>query len=335
MWLRPRLETRTEHVFLNPTPPWLVMLHIRTPLILHTGLSTPTRRIWLKLENLQPSGSFKMRGIGALCADAHAQGKHRVVAPSGGNAGIAAAYAARALEMAAEVVVPTTTPTATCARIAATGARVTVHGSVWEEANQLALSLCEQADTAYIPAFDHPVIWAGNSTMIDEIVEDLPRVDAVVASVGGGGLLAGVLTGLIRHGREDCRVIACETEGAASFRAGLDAGRPVRLPAITSIAKSLGALQVAAWPLETIARFPHASVVLSDADAVLGALRYADDFRQLVEPACGVSLAVAYLDDASLASARDVVVVVCGGIAITPRQLADWADIEGNTSTDL
>ena len=72
------------------------MLHIKTPLILHVGLSTPTRRIWLKMENLQPSGSFKLRGMGLLCSWAKAQGKHRVICPSGGNAGFATAVAAAA-----------------------------------------------------------------------------------------------------------------------------------------------------------------------------------------------------------------------------------------------
>ncbi|MCY0387405.1 pyridoxal-phosphate dependent enzyme [Robbsia sp. Bb-Pol-6] len=300
------------------------MFPVRTPLLLHPFLSTPERRIWLKLENLQPSGSFKMRGLGALCADAKARGKTHIVAPSGGNAGYSAALAARALGMSAEVVVPTTTPPATRELIARTGATLTVHGDVWEESNQYALDLCAAAHVQYAPAFDHPVIWQGNSTMIDEIVADLPQMDVIVVSVGGGGLLAGALTGLARHDRLDCRVVACETQGAASFRAALDAGRPVRIDAITSMAKSLGALQVARWPVEAIRRFPHVSVVLPDSAALMGVVRFADDLRQLVEPACGVALATAYLDHPSLAGARDVVVVVCGGVSVSARQLLVW-----------
>jgi L-serine/L-threonine ammonia-lyase len=301
------------------------MLHIRTPLVLHPSLSSATRRVWLKLENLQPGGSFKMRGLGALCEQAHAAGKSRIVSPSGGNAGYCAALAARALGMQADIIVPSTTPEATRERIAATGASVIVHGDVWEDANRYALQRCETLGAQYIPAFDHPVIWQGNSTMIDEIVEELPGVDAVIASVGGGGLLAGVLTGLERHGRTDCRVIACETEGAASFHAALQAGHPVEIDAITSVAKSLGALCVAKWPVDAIRRFPHACVVLPDSDALAAVVRFADEFRQLVEPACGVSLAAAYLDHGSLADARDVVVIVCGGISVSVQQLASWA----------
>ncbi len=300
-------------------------LHLATPLIQHTGLSTPEQRVWLKLENLQPGGSFKMRGIGALCEQAYAQGKRRVVAPSGGNAGIAAATAARALGMQAQVVVPVTTPEFTCQRIRGLGAEVIVHGATWNEANQLALRHCAEDGAVYVPAFDHPAIWDGHSTMIDEIVAQLPQFDAIVASVGGGGLLAGVLVGLARHARHAVRVVAAETEGAASFAAALRAKRPVRIEAITSIAKSLGALEVAAWPVAAIQRFPHASVVLPDAQALAAVVRFADDYRQLVEPACGVSLALGYQHHASLEGARDVVIVVCGGVGVTPELVSQWA----------
>ncbi|VVO61038.1 L-threonine dehydratase biosynthetic IlvA [Pseudomonas fluorescens] len=301
------------------------MLHIRTPLILHPGLSTPTRRIWLKLENLQPSGSFKLRGMGLLCAQAKAQGKRKVVCPSAGNAGFATAVAAATLGLKACIVVPHTTPEATRARIRKTGAEVIVHGKVWDDANQKAMELAQGARTEYVPAFDHPVLWEGHSSIIDEILEDCPQVDTLVTSVGGGGLLAGILTGLIRHGRMDCRIVACETQGAASFSAALAAGHPVRLPRIDTVATSLGAAQVAAWPVQHIHDFAHQCVVLSDDEAIMGVVRYANDLRQLVEPACGVSLAIGYLDHPAIADARDVVIVVCGGVNISAQKVAGWA----------
>lgn len=300
------------------------MLHIRTPLVLHPGLSTPTRRIWLKLENLQPSGSFKLRGMGLLCTLAAEEGKKKVVCPSGGNAGFATAVAAAALGLEASIIVPQTTPESTRARIAKTGAQVIVHGKVWDDANQLALELAKEPDTEYVPAFDHPTLWEGHSTMVDEILQDCPQVDTIVASVGGGGLLAGILTGLERHARMDCQIIACETEGAASFAAAIKAGHPVRLPGIKTVASSLGALQVAQWPVQHIQGFQHTCVVLSDAEAIMGVVRFADDMRQLVEPACGVSLAVAYLDHPAIANAHDVVIVVCGGISISAQVVAGW-----------
>ena len=301
------------------------MLHIKTPLLLHLGLSTPTRRIWLKMENLQPSGSFKLRGMGFLCTQAKAQGKCRVVCPSGGNAGFATAIAAASLGLSACIVVPHTTPESTRNRIKKTGAQVIVHGKVWDEANQRAKELSKDADTEYVPAFDHPVLWEGHSTLVDEVLEACPQVDAMVTSVGGGGLLAGILTGLIRHGRTDCRIIACETEGAASFAAAMKAGHPVRLPRIDTVATSLGAAKVAAWPVQHLRDFPHQCVVLSDEDAIMGVVRFASDLRQLVEPACGVSLAVAYLDHPAIAAAHDVVIVVCGGVSVSAQLVAGWA----------
>ncbi|MDR6915850.1 L-serine/L-threonine ammonia-lyase [Pseudomonas sp. 3296] len=301
------------------------MLHIKTPLLLHLGLSTPTRRIWLKMENLQPSGSFKLRGMGFLCTQAKAQGKCRVVCPSGGNAGFATAIAAASLGLSACIVVPHTTPESTRNRIKKTGAQVIVHGKVWDEANQRAKELSKDADTEYVPAFDHPVLWEGHSTLVDEVLEVCPQVDAMVTSVGGGGLLAGILTGLIRHGRTDCRIIACETEGAASFAAAMKAGHPVRLPRIDTVATSLGAAKVAAWPVQHLRDFPHQCVVLSDEDAIMGVVRFASDLRQLVEPACGVSLAVAYLDHPAIAAAHDVVIVVCGGVSVSAQLVAGWA----------
>lgn len=301
------------------------MLHIRTPLILHPSLSTATRRIWLKLENLQPSGSFKLRGMGLLCTQAKAAGKRKVVCPSGGNAGFATAVAAARLGLQACIVVPHTTPEATRTRIRATGAEVIVHGKVWDEANQRARELCQGADTEYVPAFDHPVLWEGHSTMVDEILEDCPQVDTLVTSVGGGGLLAGLLTGLIRHDRMDCHIVACETLGAASFSAAMKAGHPVRLPRIDTVATSLGAAQVAAWPVQHLPDFPHRCVVLGDDEAIMGVVRYASDMRQLVEPACGVSLAIAYLDHPAIAQAHDVVIVVCGGVSISAQLVAGWA----------
>ena len=102
------------------------------------------------------------------------------------------------------------------------------------------------------------------------------------------------------------------------------AGKPVRLPRIDTVAKSLAASQVAAWPVEHIRAFAHECVVLSDADAMMGVARYADDLHQLVEPACGVSLAVAYLDHPAIAEAHDVVIIVCGGVSITAELVAQW-----------
>jgi len=294
-------------------------MHLQTPLILHHGLSTPARRIWLKLDNLQPSGSFKLRGVGLLCREAAQAGKTEIVCPSGGNAGLAAAFAAAKLGLACHIVVPQSTPVAT----RALGARVTVHGEVWDQANVLALDYARADHVAFVPAFDHPTLWRGHASLVDEILTALPSVDTLVTAVGGGGLLAGLMVGLDQHDRRDIALIGCETTGSASFAAAVAAGQPVAF-APDTICGSLAASVVAAWPVANVARFRWQSAVLSDAQALTGVLRLADDLRLLVEPACGVSLALAYLDHPALAAAQDVVVIVCGGASTSTAMVESW-----------
>jgi len=234
--------------------------------------------------------------------------------------------AGRALGMTTLIVVPLTTPESVRARIRTLGAEVIVAGGVWDEANQEALRLCGEAGSVYVPPFDHPDIWDGNATLIDEAARQIEggAFDAVVCAVGGGGLMAGVLHGLHRNGLQHVPVIAAETEGAASFAAAIDAGEPVTLPAITSIAGSLGAKRVADEAYAWTRRHEIKSAVVSDADAVDACLRFADDMRLLVEPACGAALAVAYGKLPQLAPFKRPLIVVCGGIGVDLGKLAAW-----------
>ncbi|MBV8635213.1 MAG: pyridoxal-phosphate dependent enzyme [Burkholderiaceae bacterium] len=305
----------------------MTVLHHTTPLIEHAALSAQLdKRIFLKLENLQASGSFKLRGIGKLCQNAHARGARRLVCPSGGNAGFAAAVAGKALGMTTQIVVPATTPESVRARIRTLGAEVVVSGGVWDEANQEALRLCSEPGSVYVPPFDHPDIWDGNASLIDEAARQIEggAFDVVVCAVGGGGLMAGVLHGLHRNGLQHVPVIAAETEGAASFAAAIEAGEPVTLPAITSIAGSLGAKRVAEEAYEWTRRHEIRSAVVTDADTVDACLRFADEMRMLVEPACGAALAVAYGRLPQLAPFKRPLIVVCGGIGVDLGKLAAW-----------
>ena len=302
-------------------------LHGVTPLVEHAALSHATgKRVFLKLENLQASGSFKLRGIGKLCQNAHAKGARRLICPSGGNAGFAAAVAGRALGITTLIVVPATSPESVRERIRALGADVIVAGGVWDEANQEALRLCGEPGSVYVPPFDHPDIWDGNASLIDEAASQIEggAFDAVVCAVGGGGLMAGVLHGLHRNGLQHVPVIAAETEGAASFAAAIDAGEPVTLPAITSIATSLGSKRVADEAYAWTKRHEIKSAVVSDAQAVDACLRFADEMRILVEPACGAALAVAYGKLPQLAPYKRPLIVVCGGIGVDLGKLAAW-----------
>lgn len=298
-------------------------LHIHTPLIESRPLSTITQRsIWLKLDAVQPCGSFKLRGVGHACEVHHQRGATRFVSSSGGNAGLAVAYAGRRLGVAVTVVVPETTTERAKELLALEGAEVIVHGSSWQEANQLALTLTTASD-AFIHPFDDPLLWTGHATLIDEVAQSGHKPDAVVLSVGGGGLLCGVIEGLHRNGWQDVPVIAVETEGAASFRASVDAGHSVEIERINSIATSLGAKRVCDQAVHYQGLHPIESVIVSDQDALKACERFLVDHRVLVEPACGAALSLAY-NSTSLGSYNTVLMVVCGGATATLEQIQQW-----------
>ncbi|SCB23569.1 pyridoxal-phosphate dependent enzyme [Rhizobium hainanense] len=299
-------------------------LHLETPLLESRPLSQASgRSIWLKMDALQPPGSFKIRGIGAACEHPARNGKQRFVSSSGGNAGIAVAYAGRRLSIPVSVFVPETTTDRAKALIRQEGAEVFVHGASWQEANERALQAID-AETAFIHPFDDPLLWTGHATMIDEVVRAGVQFDAVVLSVGGGGLLAGVSEGLDRNGLQHVPIIAAETDGAASLAAAVTSGKPVELPAITSIATSLGARKVAERAFEITQNRPVDSIVVSDRAAVDACLRFLDDHRVLVEPACGAALAVAYTHADRLAHFERVLIIACGGATATLAQLQAW-----------
>lgn len=300
-------------------------LHIETPLLNSRALSLHSERaIWLKLEALQPPGSFKIRGIGLACEEYARHGASRFISSSGGNAGIAVAYAGRQLGIPVIVVVPETTSARARALIAQEGAEVIVHGAAWQEANALAQSMLTPQD-AFLHPFDDPLLWQGHAGMIDEVAQAGLKPDAVVLSVGGGGLLAGVAQGLQRNGWDDVALVAVETQGAASLAAAVAAREHVALPAVSSIATSLAARQVCAQAFHVSqTRLLH-SVVVSDQAAVDACRRFIGDQRLVVEPACGAALAAVYGNVPQLAPYRNVLVIVCGGVTATTQQLDQWA----------
>lgn len=305
-------------------------LHITTPLLESLPLGEASgRRVRLKMDALQPSGSFKMRGVGHACEWHAGRGARGFVSSSGGNAGLAVACAGRQLGLPVVVVVPETTTSRARALIAREGARVEVHGRNWNEANAHAQGLlADSPDLAFIHPFDDPLLWTGHASLVDELARDGCRPEAVVLSVGGGGLLCGVVEGLQRQGWQDVPVVAVETRGADSLAQAWQAGRPVVLEAITSLATSLGARQVCEAARQVRDRHPVRSVVVSDAEAVSACLAFALEHRVIVEPACGASLAALTTPEgrAALGDAREVLVVVCGGVGATHAQLQAWQE---------
>jgi len=306
-------------------------LHVETPLLASNAMATrPGQSVWLKMDALQPSGSFKLRGIGHACEQYARRGARRFISSSGGNAGIAAAHAGRRLGVPVLVVVPESASARARELIARERADIVVHGASFQEANAHALALLGEHD-AFIHPFDDPLLWEGHASMIDEVARAGVRPDAVVLSVGGGGLLCGVVEGLRRNGWGAVPVIAVETAGADSYAQSLRAGERIELPAIASIATSLGARRVSERAFELAREHAVRPVVVSDGAAVDACLRFMDDHRVVVEPACGASLALAYDAGRALADFDSVLAIVCGGVTATVAQLQQWGALSATS----
>jgi L-serine/L-threonine ammonia-lyase len=300
-------------------------LHIATPLIESLPLSARCGRdVRLKMEALQPSGSFKLRGVGLACQTHAARGARRFVSSSGGNAGIAVAYAGRQLGLPVDVVVPQTTSARARELITQQGACLTVHGASWQEANELAQSMLGSTD-AFIHPFDDPLLWQGHASLVDEVAQAARQTgwvpDAVVLSVGGGGLLCGVVQGLQANGWAHVPVLAAETQGADSLAQSVAARERITLSAITSVATSLGARQVCSQAFEWTQQRSVQPVVVSDAQAMVACRSFLDDHRVLVEPACGAALAALEWAPRILPDAQRLLVVVCGGVTSTASHI--------------
>lgn len=300
-------------------------LHIETPYVESRALSERSgRSIWLKFESAQPSGSFKLRGIGHACETYFARGAQRFISSSGGNAGLAVAYAGRQLALPVIVVVPETTPARARELLRLEQAEVIVHGASWQEANAYAQSLLGAGD-AFLHPFDDPLLWQGHASMIDEMARHGHKPDAVVLSVGGGGLLCGVVEGLHRNGWQDIPVLAVETEGTASLHAALQAGHPVELAAVRGVATSLGARRVCDQALTWAHSHPIQSLLVSDPAALGACEQFLSDHRVLVEPACGAALSVVYDGHPVLDAYSKLAIIVCGGATTTIDQIRQWA----------
>ncbi|KAG8504642.1 Serine dehydratase-like [Galemys pyrenaicus] len=305
--------------------------HVVTPLLESWALSQVAGvPVYLKYENVQPAGSFKIRGIGHFCQEMAKKGCKHLVCSSGGNAGIAAAYSARKLGIPATIVLPEGASQQVVRRLQGEGAEVQLAGKVWDEANLRAQELARRDGWVNVPPFDHPLIWEGHASLVQELKAELQTPPgALVLAVGGGGLLAGVAAGLAQVGWQHVPIVAMETRGANCFNAAIEAGRLVTLADITSVAKCLGAKTVAEGALACMQQFKIFSEVVEDVEAVNAVQRFLDDERMLVEPACGAALAAIYsgllgklqAEGRLPPSLASVVVIVCGGNSINSQEL--------------
>jgi len=296
-------------------------LHIKTPLFYAHQLSNQlNKKIYFKMDCHQPTGSFKVRGVGKRCQEAMEQGCEHFVIASGGNAGLATAYAGWKMGIKTTVVVPTTTKKIMRAKILALGAEVKVFGDVWNDANVFAQSLVKKEKAIYIPPFDHPTIWAGNASVIDECDAQMAPPDAVIVAVGGGGYFCGVMEGILQNDWENTRVITAETDGAASMKKALERQQLVTLDKIDSIASSLGAKRVAKQAFEYAINQNVVAYSVSDQQALDACRLFLDETGNLVEPACGAALSAVYHNLEVIKNVDSILVLVCGGSGLSLEQ---------------
>jgi len=267
--------------------------------------------IYLKMEVFQKTGSFKVRGAFNKMLELGDAGRARgVVAMSGGNHAQAVAFAARTLGMRALILMPQATPTNYVAATQEYGAEVSFVPTP-AEGFRLMEEFGERG-WAVVHPFDDPLVMAGQGTAGIEIVDDLPEVTDVIVSIGGGGLVGGVATA-VKALRPSVRIWGVETHGADCMAQALAAGAVVTLPAITSIARTLGAPAASAATLALARQHLESVTVVTDADALAALRLLLERTKVLTEPAASCTLAAADRLGDQFGREHHVVLFLCGG----------------------
>ncbi len=280
----------------------------QTPMLqLNLGEWESQAQLFLKLEQLQHTGSFKLRGAmnRLLSQQVPAAG---VIAASGGNHGVAVAYAARQLGYPAEIFVPEICPRVKIERLLSYGARVVTVGSVYAEALQASEFRAAESGALVIHAFDQAEVVAGQGTVGREIDQQVADLDTILVAVGGGGLIAGIASWF----QGKVRIIGVEPEQTCALAKAFDAGVPVDVPVSGIAADSLGARRVGKIAFETASRFVERVLLVSD-DAIRSAQRTLwQDLRLIAEPGGATALAGLLSGAYQPEPGERVAIVICG-----------------------
>ncbi|QXJ24186.1 threonine/serine dehydratase [Actinomadura graeca] len=289
----------------------------RTPLLAvdaipAAGEAVSAERMWLKLEHTQHTGSFKTRGAFSHILAAQAAGRLPrvgVVAASGGNAGLAFAYAAARAGVPAEVFVPETAPAVKVAGLRALGAAVVQVGTRYADAHEAATKHAADTGALFCHPYDQPDVCSGQGTLGLEILEQTGgEVDTVLLAVGGGGLMAGVAAALEGH----ARVVGAEPANAPTLERALRAGRPVDVEVSGVAADSLGASRLGDIAYDVAARTDVLPVLVTD-EAIVEARRFLwSGYRLAVEHGTAAAVAALRAGAYRPAPGERVTVVLCG-----------------------
>lgn len=231
-----------------------------------------TEHLTFKLELLQVTGSFKARGaVNKLLSMSEEALSHGIVAASGGNHGVAVAYAGWIARKPAIVYLPKSTPKAKADKLRHWGAEVVIEGDVFDEADAAAQARAEREHMAYIHPFADPVIVAGQGTLGLEMLEEVPDVDTLVLAIGGGGLIGGVST-VVRALKPGVRIIGVEPTGAPTLTRSLEAGHLVTLDTLNTAAGTLALRRSSQLNLDLVREYVDEVVLVSDEEMIEAAL---------------------------------------------------------------
>jgi threonine dehydratase len=276
------------------------------------GTFPPAARVWLKLEQLQHTGSFKARGAFNRILSAAGQNvipAAGVVAASGGNAGLAVAYAAAEQGLPARVHVPAAAPAVKVARLHAYGAEVVQAGSNYAEASEMAAKHAADTGALLCHAYDQPEVCAGQGTLALELLEQTAgQVDTVLVAVGGGGLMAGVAAAT--EGR--ARVVGVEPDTIPTLHAALVAGGPVDVNVSGIAADSLGASRLGDIAYAVAIRTGVQSVLVDDVDIVAARQYLWDRYRLATEHGGATALAALLAGAYQPEPGERIAIVLCG-----------------------
>jgi threonine dehydratase len=275
------------------------------------------QQVYLKLENLHMTGSFKERGalnrIALLTPEQAARG---VIAASAGNHAQGVAYHATKRGIRSLIVMPLTTPLVKVTATREFGAEVLLHGANYDESYVEAVRLCAEKQLTFIHPFDDAGVMAGQGTIGLELLEQVPQLEAVVVPIGGGGLIGGVACA-IKESRPDVRVVGVQTSRLASMQAAVEAHHPVTVDAATTIADGIAVRRAGNLTLPLVEHYVDEIVTVEEDEIASAILMLLEREKTLAEGAGAVALAALLQHRTSLHGAHTAVLVCGGNIDVT------------------
>jgi len=269
--------------------------------------------IYLKLENLQMTGSFKERGaLSRISTLTPAEAAKGVVAASAGNHAQGVAYHATQRGMRSVIVMPLTTPLVKVQATRGFGAEVVLHGANYDEACTEATRLCEAEGMTFIHPFDDPLVIAGQGTIGLELMEQITELDAVVVPIGGGGLIGGIACAL-KETKPAIRVVGVQTSRLPSMARAVEAGHPVTLDPATTIADGIAVRRAGDVTFPLVANYVDEIVTVDEDEVASSILTLLEREKTLAEGAGAAGLAALLQHRTSLPKGAHTAVLVCGG----------------------